>query len=98
MVQAAPEKVVLHTRGEYQVCTMERVYMLDSSSAEPRATLIPRCRLLLVWEGSSSRVQLGLKRCSEPQMPGQTYQCQDAVGMFLQGTGLIVRILPRQIG
>jgi hypothetical protein len=26
-------------------------------------------------------------------MLGQTYQCQDAVSMFLQGTGLIVRIL-----
>lgn len=26
-----------------------------------------------------------------------TYQCQDAVGMFLQGPRLIIRILPKQM-
>lgn len=30
-------------------------------------------------------------------MPGQTYQRQDAIGMFLQSPGLIVRILPKQM-
>lgn len=31
------------------------------------------------------------------QMLKLTYQCQDAVGMFLQGPRLIIRILPKQM-
>jgi hypothetical protein len=31
------------------------------------------------------------------QMLGLTYQCQDAVCMFLQGPRLIIRILPKQM-
>lgn len=33
----------------------------------------------------------------KPQRPGQTYQREDAVSMFLEGTGLIICILPKQM-
>lgn len=65
-----------------------------------RAQSIPHPQgycLLPGWEGEKVQgEQLDLKRCGSPSA-GQTYQCQDAVSMFLEGTGLIVRILPKQM-
>ena len=97
MTQAAPEKAGTSQRG------LPGVQVLDCVSLCWRGLLRSLEHPLPLGAMPSPRLgktkfrrAAAAKKMQQSQVPGQTYQCQDAVGMFLQGPGLIIRVLPKQ--